>query len=47
MLNWLKIKGEDQKVMKWMTFASIIYVLPLMICNVYFNDDVARSIRGY
>ena len=47
MLEWFKLKKEDAKVMKWLICGSLLYVLPLIISNVYFNDDVARSIYGY
>lgn len=47
MLEWFKFDKEDLKVFKWGMFASLIYVLPLIVSNVYFNDDVARSIYGY
>ena len=31
----------------WIIFSSVIYVLPLIIANVSYIDDMGRSIDGY
>lgn len=46
MKNLFKIKSEYLKTWACLLIVSLIYVLPVIISNRYYNDDLSRALTG-
>lgn len=41
-----KLGKSDFKLYLWLVIASLVYVLPIILADRYYNDDLARSLYG-
>ena len=43
---WLKIEQKDQTLFFSLTALYAVYVLPIILANRYYQDDLSRSLYG-
>lgn len=46
-LSWLKLDERDLKVFRDLTILAFLFVLPIILADRYYLDDIGRSISGY
>lgn len=46
-LEWLKFDKDERKNFFWLILAYGLYVLPLILANTYYLDDIGRTVNGY
>lgn len=44
--KWYKLEKKDLGVYLKLTIGSFLYVLPIILANVYYKDDLARTLYG-
>ncbi len=45
-MKWEKLEKKDITLFIKLTVASFLYVLPIILADRYYNDDLARALRG-
>ena len=43
---WLKIEQKDRTLFFSLTALYAVYVLPIILANRYYQDDLSRSLYG-
>ena len=43
----LSLEGKYFKAFVFLTLFSLVYILPIILANFYYIDDLGRSLRGY
>lgn len=44
--NTFLLTREEKKIFKYLLLYSFIFVLPIILANVYYVDDIGRSMDG-
>lgn len=44
--KWYKLEKKELSIYLKLVIASLFYILPIALANVYYNDDMARTLYG-